>query len=141
LDIRSIDKENAWRIRHKVMWPDRELEYVQLEDDDVGRHYGLFVGERLVSVVSLFIDQDEAQFRKFATLEAEQGKGYGSRLLRHVMEEAEHVGVKRIWCNARREKAAFYRKFGLRETDRTFEKGGKEYVIMVCPIIFLHGTS
>ncbi|MFM9279513.1 GNAT family N-acetyltransferase [Paenibacillus jiagnxiensis] len=140
MDIRSIDKENAWRIRHEVMWPDRELAYVQLEDDDRGWHYGLFVGERLVSVVSLFIDQDEAQFRKFATLEAEQGKGYGSRLLRHVMEEAEQAGVKRIWCNARREKARFYRKFGLRETGKTFVKGGKEYVIMEYPIIFLHGT-
>ncbi|MFB5677737.1 GNAT family N-acetyltransferase [Paenibacillus terreus] len=141
MDIRSIAKESVWRIRHEVMWPDRELAFVQLEDDDMGRHYGLFVGERLVSVVSLFIDRDEAQFRKFATLEAEQGKGYGSRLLRHVMEEAEQAGVKRIWCNARREKAAFYRKFGLRETDRTFVKGGKEYVIMEYPITFLHGTS
>ncbi|MFB5761867.1 GNAT family N-acetyltransferase [Paenibacillus medicaginis] len=141
MDIRSIDKESAWRIRHEVMWPDRELAYVQLKDDDMGRHYGLFVGERLVSVVTLFIDQEEAQFRKFATLETEQGKGYGSRLLRHVMEEAKQAGGKRIWCNARREKAAFYRRFGLQETGRMFVKGGKEYVIMEYPIIFLYGTS
>ncbi|MDP4097982.1 GNAT family N-acetyltransferase [Paenibacillus sp. P96] len=132
MDIRCIDKESAWRIRHEVMWPDRELEYVQLKDDDRGRHYGLFAGERLVSVVSLFMDQDEAQFRKFATLEEEQGKGYGSRLLRYVMEEAQQAGVKRIWCNARWEKTFFYRKFGLLETDRAFVKGGKEYVIMEC---------
>ncbi|MEK8129986.1 GNAT family N-acetyltransferase [Paenibacillus filicis] len=130
MDIRRISKEDAWQIRHEVMWPDRELDYVKLPDDGQGIHYGLFVEGRLVSAVSLFVEQDTAQFRKFATLEQEQGKGYGSKLLSHVMNEARAQGIGRIWCNARQSKAGFYAKFGLKETDQRFAKGGIEYVIM-----------
>ncbi|WP_207952169.1 GNAT family N-acetyltransferase [Paenibacillus turpanensis] len=130
MDIRIVPKKQAWQLRHKVMWPDRELDYVKLADDDQGTHFGLFENELLVSVVSLFIQGEEAQFRKFATLTSQQGKGYGSKLLKHVLDEAMHSGVKRIFCNARIEKASFYEKFGLRKTDHTFTKGGKDYVVM-----------
>lgn len=130
MDIRFIPKEQAWQLRHEVMWPERELDYVKLADDDAGEHYGLFEGVRLISAVSLFIDGDEAQFRKFATLESEQGKGYGSRLLKHVLEAAEQRGVRRIFCNARSNKAPFYQKFGLAATGHSFIKGGKDYIIM-----------
>lgn len=128
--IRQIPKEAAWPVRHEVMWPDKPLDYVQLKDDNTGTHWGLFVEDRLVSVVSLFIEHKQAQFRKFATLQQEQGKGYGSKLLRHVMEEAALHGADRIWCNARQDKAGFYRKFGLSETDEAFDKDGIAYVIM-----------
>ncbi|CAH1191557.1 hypothetical protein PAECIP111892_00670 [Paenibacillus auburnensis] len=130
MKITLIHKEAAWQLRHEVMWPERELDYVKLEDDDAGLHYGLFEGEELISVVSLFIGGNEAQFRKFATQESQQGKGYGSRLLQHMLNEAESSGVKRIYCNARSHKAAFYQRFGLAVTDQTFTKGGKDYIIM-----------
>ncbi|MDF2924894.1 MAG: family acetyltransferase [Paenibacillaceae bacterium] len=128
--IQFIDKELAWQIRHEVMWPERELDYVKLEDDDKGIHYGLFEGEQPVSVISLFIEGDDAQFRKFATLPRMQGRGCGSALLNRVLEDAFRTEAKRIFCNARSNKTEFYRKFGLLPTDRTFTKGGKEYVIM-----------
>ncbi|WP_025690847.1 GNAT family N-acetyltransferase [Paenibacillus zanthoxyli] len=131
MEIQKVHKEAVWQLRHEVMWPERELDYVKLDDDDHGVHYGLFEGEQLVSVVSLFIDGNEAQFRKFATRTEQQGRGYGSRLLQHVLYEAERAGVNRIFCNARSQKAAFYKKFGLVEMAGTlFTKGGKEYIIM-----------
>ncbi|MCE3200968.1 GNAT family N-acetyltransferase [Paenibacillus sonchi] len=131
MEIQKVHKEAVWQLRHEVMWPERELDYVKLDDDDDGVHYGLFDGERLVSAVSLFIDGKEAQFRKFATRTEQQGQGYGSRLLQHVLDEAERTGVNRIYCNARSYKAAFYKKFGLAEVPGTaFTKGGKEYIIM-----------
>ncbi|MCI3922963.1 GNAT family N-acetyltransferase [Paenibacillus sp. TRM 82003] len=132
MDIRSVTKEQAWGLRHEVMWPDRELDYVKVPGDETAAHYGLFDGARLVSVVSLFADGEEAQFRKFATARDAQGRGCGSRLLTYVLEEARLAGVRRIYCNARTEKAAFYRRFGLRETAQTFSKGGKDYVVMEC---------
>lgn len=130
MNIATISKEQAWQLRHEVMWPDRDLDYVKLPDDDAGVHYGLFEGEWLVSAVSLFVKDDEAQFRKFATRLSMQGKGYGSRLLAYVLEEAVKAGVKRIYCNARSEKVSFYRKFGLTETGTAFAKGGKSYAVM-----------
>jgi len=38
--------------------------------------------------------------------------------------------VKKIWCNARKNKGNFYKKFGLEETNTSFIKDGKDYVIM-----------
>jgi GNAT superfamily N-acetyltransferase len=128
--IRRIHKEQAWQLRHEVMWPDRDIDYVKLQDDDAGAHYGLFEGERLISVISLFVQGEEAQFRKFATLESCQNRGYGSRLLQYVLNEAAQAGVRRIYCNARSHKLPFYRKFGLNETQTAFMKGGKEYIVM-----------
>lgn len=130
MDIRKIDKEEVWKLRHEVMWPEREPDYIKLADDDQGVHYGLYHGEQLVSVLSLFINGTEAQFRKFATLELEQGLGYGTRLLKAVLEEAEQAGVRRIFCNARTYKAGFYKKFGMQATNQVFSKGGKDYVVM-----------
>ncbi|GBG11060.1 N-acetyltransferase [Paenibacillus agaridevorans] len=130
INIRRIDKEQAWLLRHLVMWPEKEFDFIKLDDDGLGKHYGLFEGDELVSVVSLFAQGDQAQFRKFATLATEQNKGYGSRLLSYVIGEAERAGVKRIYCNARVNKVAFYEKFGLRATGSAFSKSGKDYVIM-----------
>lgn len=130
VEIKNIQKEQAWQLRHEVMWPEREPSYVQLADDDEGVHYGLFEENELISVVSLFVHGEEAQFRKFATKVIVQGKGYGSQLLRHMLMEAKKSGVKRIYCNARSNKVSFYEKFGLVVTDKRFTKGGKEYVIM-----------
>ncbi|MCE4049195.1 MULTISPECIES: GNAT family N-acetyltransferase [Bacillaceae] len=128
--ISAIHKEKAWELRHKVMWPEKHFDFIKLADDDTGIHYGLFKGNDLVSVISLFVSDEEAQFRKFATLSEEQGKGYGSALLQYVLMEAEKLGIKKIWCNARKNKAAFYQKFSLHETGESFKKEDKEYVIM-----------
>jgi len=128
--IRKVNKEEAWELRHKVMWPHKDFDYIKLEDDAAAIHFGLFKEDTLISVISLFIDQEEGQFRKFATVQHEQGKGYGSALLNYVLREAKHYGIKRIWCNARENKVNFYKKFGLRETKSSFIKEGKSYVIM-----------
>lgn len=130
MDIRLVPKEAAWQLRHEAMWPDKEPEYVRIEGDESAAHYGLMDGERLISVVSLFKEGSDAQFRKFATATPEQGKGYGTRLLNHVLVAAAEGGATRIYCNARTNKADFYMKFGLVSTGQTFAKGGMDYVIM-----------
>ncbi|PGS55970.1 GNAT family N-acetyltransferase [Bacillus sp. AFS041924] len=130
MTIRQVDKEVVWELRHQVMWADKSFDYIKLVDDDLGIHYGLYKGSSLISVISLFIIDDECQFRKFATLHQEQGKGYGSKLLNHVMKEAQNNRSKKIWCNARKNKMDFYKKFGLQETNDSFIKDGKHYVIM-----------
>lgn len=130
MNIREITAADTWTIRHQVMWPDKPMGYVQLAEDEQGRHFGVYEGDRLVSIISLFIEGDEAQFRKFATHTDVQGKGYGSALLRYLVDEARKYGVQKLWCNARTEKAAFYEKAGFHKTDKTFIKDGQDYVIM-----------
>jgi len=132
MDIRSISAEATWPLRRAIMWPTHPIEFVMLERDTTdGIHLGLFVEKELVSIISLFVDGTEMQFRKFATVNAQQGKGYGSYLLRHVIEElGPQMGMQRIWCNARQAKASYYERFGLHPTKHTYEKGGIQFVIM-----------
>lgn len=130
ISIKEIEAADTWDLRHRVMWPEKSIEYVKLEEDRNGIHFGLFNDEQLVSVVSLFITEKEGQFRKFATDSEVQGSGYGTRLLQHILLVAQQNKIETIWCNARADKASFYRKFGLVETDRKFNKGGIDYVTM-----------
>ncbi|NDI33750.1 GNAT family N-acetyltransferase [Chengkuizengella sediminis] len=130
MEIKRISKEQTWGLRHIVMWPNKEFDYIKLDQDDLGIHFGLFQKGHLITVVSLFIEKNTAQFRKFATLQSEQGKGYGGMLLHHVIEEAKKMGLTKIWCNARENKTSFYEKFGLKKSKQTFQKSGINYIIM-----------
>lgn len=130
--IKRIAAEQTWELRQKVMWPDKRIDYVKLTDDSSGIHYGLYVEQELVSVISLFINNNVIQFRKFATSSAWQGAGHGTKLLYYAITEAEKLGAKAIWCHARTEKISFYRKFGLAEEGGEFERDGKRYVKMTC---------
>lgn len=128
--IKQINQQDTYSIRHQVMWPEKPTSYIKLPNDPEGLHYGLFVDDILVSVVSVFSEHGDYQFRKFATLEDYQGQGYGTALLKHVIDQLKQMGAKSIWCNARADKVDYYKRFGLSETDKTFEKGGRVYSIM-----------
>lgn len=128
--IQPVSLDLVWSIRRQVMWPDRDVDFVRVKGDSDAVHLGLYLKEKLVTVISIFTDGKEAQFRKFATLEAYQGKGYGTLLLHLVMCELRENGYSRIWCNARKAKTGFYERFGLVCTPETFAKGGLEYVVM-----------
>ncbi|MDN5211016.1 GNAT family N-acetyltransferase [Fulvivirgaceae bacterium BMA12] len=128
--ITQLSASETWILRHNVMWPTKPLDYVKLPKDLEGTHFGLWKDEILVSVVSLFIEDGSAQFRKLATETDKQGNGYGTALLSYVMQYASDQKVSKIWCNARTDKTSFYKKFGMIETDRRFTKGNQDYVIM-----------
>ena len=129
-EIKKIPFDSTWDIRHKVMWPDQPFDFIQLPNDKDGLHYGLFVNDKLTSIVSAWISKDEAQFRKFATLQAEQGKGYGTKLLTFLLAELETNGINKVWCNARVAKTQFYERFSLHPTEKTYIKGGIDFVVL-----------
>lgn len=130
MKIAAIKASETWEIRHKVMWPDQPFEFVQLEEDNSGLHFGVFDEDNLVSIVSCFIVNDEMQFRKLATLKEYQGKGIATLLLNHVLKLAKDRGLQKVWCNARTTKKSFYKKFGMAATGKTFTKSGQEFSIM-----------
>jgi GNAT superfamily N-acetyltransferase len=129
-DIRSIRPEDTYALRHQVLWPDKPLAYVKIENDEAGHHFGAFRGEELVAVISLFVENQTARFRKFATRPDCQLQGFGSALLRHVFMEARRRGAACIWCDARQDSAGFYARFGLQPEGETFYKGPVAYVRM-----------
>ncbi len=130
MDIRRIKAEDTWPIRHQVMWPNKDIEYIKLKHDQDGFHFGLFLNDQCISVISLFKDNQSAQFRKFATLDDYQNKGYGTVLLEYVINLNEQLEFNHLWCNARIEKAHYYEKFGLIKTDQNFIKDQQTYIVM-----------
>jgi GNAT superfamily N-acetyltransferase len=130
LKIRAIAPTAAYPLRHQVLWPDKPLDYVKVENDEAGQHFGAFLAERLVAVISLFVEGEDARFRKFATDPAQQRRGIGNALLRYVMVEAQRQRARRLWCDARQDSAAFYVRFGLRPEGAEFFKGPIPYVRM-----------
>lgn len=128
--IEQIPPELTWRIRRQVLYPDQKFEKAILDNDDDGMHLGLFYENKLISVVSLFRKENEMQLRKFATIEEYQGRGFGTELLKYLIEIAETENCERIWCNARKNASGFYAKFGFAETDKAYHKDGHDFVIM-----------
>ncbi|UYZ63008.1 GNAT family N-acetyltransferase [Hymenobacter weizhouensis] len=133
--IRPISAADTYPLRHQVLWPQESIEYVRLNSDEQGYHFGAFRNAKLVSVISLFIDGNVARFRKFATRPDCQGQGIGSQLFRHVLAFAREKGVRRIWCDARAVNEAFYRAFGLEPEGNRFYRGTIPYIRMARELV------
>ena len=130
--ITEANYNETLALRQQVLYPEKDIEFVKLPNDDMGLHIGIEENKELVSVISLFIERESrsVQFRKLATRTDLQGKGYASNLMKWLIDYASDMQLSRLWCNARKESVGFYKKFGYKETDQTFEKNGHEYVIM-----------
>ena len=126
-EIREAPLETVWRIRHEVLYPERTLDGIKVAGDEEGLHWGVYVNGEPVSVISLFEADGVCRFRKFATLEAYQGKGYGSLLLDHIMTLAKG---RTVWCNARTTACSLYERFGMKPVGDTWEDYGYTYVKM-----------
>jgi GNAT superfamily N-acetyltransferase len=127
LTIQPITPEQTYPLRHAVLWPDKPLSYVHLEDDPAGEHMGAFHEGELIAVISLFVNVPEARFRKFATRPDWQRRGVGTLLLNWVIDRARAAGATTLWCDARLDAAAFYRRFGMEAVGQTFYKGPVPY--------------
>ena len=129
--IKVISPSDTYPLRHQVLWPYKPLEFVKVSEDESGLHLGYFVGNELVSVISLFVDEQKiARFRKFATHPNFQRQGIGSKLLHHVFEKALELGTTQIWCDARLDAKPFYERFGMIQEGNLFYKGEIPYVKM-----------
>lgn len=128
--IQEVPYDEVLKIRKEVMYPDQDLDFVKLTNDHESIHMGYYINGKAVSILSLFLKNNELQFRKFATLQDQQGKDYGTKLIEWVLDYAKSMNFDSVWCNARQGKLSFYKKFGFKETDKTFEKNGYTYIII-----------
>lgn len=129
-DIEQITQELTWKLRQKELYPDLPIEAIKLPEDDLGIHLGLFYQNKLATIVSLFEDNNELQFRKLATDKKYQKLGLGSKMINYVLNYAKEKHIEKVWCNARLSATGFYEKLGFVKTDEVFSKGGIDYVIM-----------
>lgn len=130
--IRSITPEQTYPLRHAMLWPNKPPDFVKVDNDAEGHHYGAFVADELIAVISLFVADGQAvrrtaRFRKFATHPDYQRQGIGTVLLSHVIAEARQMGATTLWCDARLDAADFYRRFGMAAVSSVFYKGPIPY--------------
>ncbi len=130
IDIREISPQDTWQLRHEVMWPEKPISYVQLEEDEQGLHFGVFDGTRIVSGDLFIYRWRRCAVQKICDACRYAGKGYGTALLQYLVNEARTYAIRRLWCNARTSKSFFYERAGFYKTDKTFEKDGMDYVVM-----------
>ncbi|GAB2974374.1 GNAT family N-acetyltransferase [Mucilaginibacter puniceus] len=130
LYIEQIRPELTWRMRQKVLYPAQKLYEMEMEEDNHGYHFGAFMDNELVGVVSLFKNGDDFQFRKFAVDEPMQGKGIGETMLKHLINFALNENAKRLWCNARVTAIGFYLKYGFTHTGQFFTKNRFDYEVL-----------
>ena len=81
LYIEQIRPELTWRMRQKVLYPAQKLYEMEMEEDNHGYHFGAFLDNELVGVVSLFQNGDDFQFRKFAVDELFSKNGFDYEIL------------------------------------------------------------
>ncbi|RYF74471.1 MAG: GNAT family N-acetyltransferase [Cytophagaceae bacterium] len=125
--IRPVTAADTYPLRHSVLWPEKPFDYVRIDDDEQGYHYGTYLDDKLVAVISLFVTGSAARFRKFATQPDQQNKGLGTSLLQHVFAEANRLGAETICCDARLSAAAFYQRFNMKPVGDVFYKGEIPY--------------
>ena len=130
ISIEQIRHELTWKLRQKVLYPEKNIADMAMEEDLDGIHFGAFKNGWLVGVISLFQKGEDFQFRKVAVDPDSQKMGIGSKMLDYITKFALNEGGRRLWCNARLSAIPFYLKHGFAQTGKTFEKGGVDYEMM-----------
>lgn len=130
IKIQQIGHQSTWNLRQGVLYPELSLDEMGMEEDLSGIHFGAYCEDDLVAVISLFNEEHNCQFRKFAVHPSMQGKGVGKLLLDYITGYAVNNGAVLLWCNARISAIGFYVKSGFKHTGKFFVKNGYEYEIL-----------
>lgn len=127
--IQNITSSETFAVRHPVLRAGKPIETCQFDGDDLDTtsHFGLFIDEKLIGVLSVFKTQNinfkvenQFQMRGMAVLPEFQRKGYGEDLVKHCEKYvAQNLGAL-IWFNARENAVAFYEKLGYQKIGNPF---------------------
>ena len=130
ISIEQITHELTWRLRQQVLYPDKAIRDMAMNEDEDGIHYGAFVENKLVAVVSIFRQGNGMQIRKFTVDLSLQRQGIGSALLQYITDRARESGVTRLWCNARITATDFYLKASFKPNGDVFTRNNIDYRMM-----------
>lgn len=118
IEIINLNIRTVRNIRKKVLYKNLLKKFVFYEEDKLKntRHFGLRKKNQIISILSI-IEKDfvfekkfkSLQIRGMGTLDEFQKKGYGSLLLKKVIELIKEEGnYDLIWCNSRKKIMPFY---------------------------------
>jgi GNAT superfamily N-acetyltransferase len=129
---KPISTPETYLVRHPVLRPGKPLETCCFAGDDLPttRHFGIFDGEKIIGVLSLFVAsndwitaESQLQYRGMAVLAAYQNKGIGAILMEFAETQIKDKSGVIIWLNAREKAVTFYEKMGYSKTGEPFSIG------------------
>lgn len=119
MEIKKINSIETYPVRHEVLRKGKTIETCQFkgDDDENTVHFGLFLEDKLVGIISIFKEKNELfsetnqfQIRGMAVLEEFQGKGFGAELVKEAENHCINLNADLIWFNARENAVFFYKK-------------------------------
>ncbi|MEL0659463.1 GNAT family N-acetyltransferase [Psychromonas arctica] len=130
MKVVSIKWQDTILVRHQVLWPDKPPEFCRVEGDEQALHFAVMSNQQTVCVASLYLDNNTARLRKFATLSAFQGKGVGTFMINYLIDNLKLQGINYLWFDARESALGFYQRFGFDKTGELFYKSDVAYYRM-----------
>jgi GNAT superfamily N-acetyltransferase len=130
LQIKLIQPEMTYNIRHRVLRPNQSIEDSKYESDheEGSFHVGAFMDDKLVSVVSFCLEKypdfpEEVQYRlrAMATLEDYRMLGAGRLAVRFAEEIIIDKGAYLLWCKGRTSVQKYYENLGFKAFDEAFD--------------------
>jgi GNAT superfamily N-acetyltransferase len=141
--IRKIAPTDTYPVRHIVLRFGKPIESCHFNGDDLPttHHFGYYLNETLVGVISLFeignahfSKQKSYQIRGMAVLDSHQKQGIGEALVQKAEAFCLAQNATLIWFNARTSAVGFYEKM-------RYAKVGTEFEIKdVGPHYLMHKT-
>ena len=128
--IKKISSAETFSVIHPVLRQGKPLESCHFEGDNLEttQHFGLYLDEQLVGIISLFkksnpnfLEKYQYQIRGMAVLENHRKKDFGKALILYSEEQCKNQNVDLIWFNARIEASGFYEKMGYQRIGTAFE--------------------
>ena len=130
MDVRIIEPELTYTLRHIVLRPNQSIEDSKYATDrEEGTfHVGAFIHGKLISVASFIIDSNadfpnEKQYRlrQMATLEEFRNLGAGRAIVNFAENIIKERGFDFIWCKGRTTVKKYYEKLGFESYGDVFD--------------------
>jgi predicted GNAT family N-acyltransferase len=129
ITIQNIPSFLTFAVRQPVLREGKPVESCHFDGDDLETtsHFGLYLDENLIGVVSvfkiinpIFNTTNQFQIRGMAILPQFQKNGFGQKLVIHCEEFIKNLNGTLIWFNAREKAVPFYEKLGYQKVGNPF---------------------
>jgi len=141
MEITPVQSDDDWQKARSI----RERVFIDEQDcppeaewdghDETSRHVlGWVEDEPVATARWRAVPHDEeivAKLERFAVLPAHRDEGYGTQLVRSVLEDARRAGFDTFLVHAQAHLEDWYADLGFASTGRTFEEVGIPHVEMV----------
>lgn len=141
MDITPVQSDDDWAkarsIRKRVFIDEQDCSPDEEWDgyDDTSRHVlGWIDGEAVATARWRTVPYNEeivAKLERFAVLPDHRGQGYGTQLVRSVLQDARRAGFDTFLVHAQSHLENWYEGLGFHSTGQPFEEAGIPHVAML----------